>query len=56
MTQCSQEKCDKDATVQFDHCGNLQHSCDEHWEGYKIIMDAMGSPVPVCYPEGTPTK
>jgi len=56
MTKCSQGKCDKDSTVQFDHGGKLHHSCDEHWEAYKIIMDAMGSPIPVCYTEGTETK
>ncbi len=52
MTKCSQKNCDEDATIQFDHCGTLKKSCDNHWQAYKNIMNAMGSPIPVCYPVG----
>ena len=52
MINCNQKNCDKDATVQFDHCGKLSFDCDEHWQAYKNIMNAMGSPIPVCYPVG----
>ena len=56
IPKCSNEKCKRMATVQFDHCGKLTYYCDEDWAKYKNIMDAIGSPVPISYPVGTKTN
>lgn len=54
MTTCTNEKCQDEATIQFDHCGKITAYCEKDWQGYKNIMNAIGSPIPVCYPIGTP--
>jgi len=54
--KCSQENCDKDATLQHDHNGELIFACEEHWQKYKSVMEAIGSFIPTAYPIGTVSK
>lgn len=54
--KCDNEKCENEATIQFDHVGKLTHYCESDWQRYKQIMDAMGSFIPTAYPIGTVSK
>jgi len=54
--KCKNEKCGKEATLQFDHNGELIYYCDGCFEAWKVVMDAIGSFVPTAYPVGTKPK
>jgi len=53
MSKCTNEKCEEEAVLQFDHCGKLTCYCELDWQKYKSIMNAMGAPIPITYPIGT---
>jgi len=46
---CNNKNCPSDATIQFDHYGELISYCKKCWVRYGTIMNAMGSPIPISY-------
>jgi len=56
MTECNNEKCKNEATLQFDHNGKLTLYCDFCFDRICAVFEAMGSFKPIAYPIGTETK
>ena len=53
---CVNKECNNDATLQFDHNGELVFYCDVCYRKWRMIMEAMGAFTPTAYPIGTDPK
>jgi len=56
MTECNNEQCKNEATLQFDHNGKLTLYCDLCFDRICVVFKAMEAFEPIAYPIGTETK